>query len=604
VSLDGAFLSAIKREISFLQDGRVEKITQPSAHSLLLFIRAKGGNHRLFFCADPSAARIALLASESETPDAPKTPPNFCVLLRKHLAGGRLTAIRQDGLERIISFDFDTVTELGDRAAFTLCAEMIGNSANVILINADGKIVDAMRRVDAVTSEKRLILPNVTYHPPEKDERLDFRAFSPEKFRARLSSCGNPERGLIKIFEGISPVLSREWCFRAFRGNTPETLSDEDITRLEFFISKTAKELADGTYQPTVIKTKEGEPKDFSFIDIRQYGSFFITANFNSASEAVTAFYEERDRAAKLRQLSGDLYRFLLNMTERIAGRISAQKIELDETDSRSLLKTKGDLIAANLYRINDGDGSFVCENFYEEGSPEITVELDRRLTASKNMQRYYSEYKKAETRRKILTEQIKKGEEELLYIESVFDALTRAKTEPEIAELRAELINEGYLRPNKAAGGAGGKIRSEKSAKTGGGKNTGDYKSKKSAKAAKTLPPLKFEAPGGFEVLVGRNNTQNDFLTTKLAEKTDLWLHTKNIPGSHVILRTRGDANPPEEAIMFAAHLAAQNSKAANSSQVPVDVVEAKFVKKPNKSKPGTVIFTNNKTLYINPKS
>jgi predicted ribosome quality control (RQC) complex YloA/Tae2 family protein len=576
LSLDGAYLHAIKREIDFLQDGRVEKITQPSAHTLILFIRAKGGNHRLFFCAEPNAARIALI---DETPDALRTPPNFCILLRKHIAGGKLTGIRQDGLERILHFDFDTVTELGDKTSFTLTSEMIGKSANVILINADGKIVDAMRRVDAVTSEKRLILPNVTYRPPEKDERLDFRRYDNIEFRKMLSGTGGDiSRKLIKIFEGISPVLAREWCFDAFRGETPETLTEEQLERLEFFINKTAKELETGAYTPTVLKTKEGEPKDFSFVNIRQYGSFYVTKQFDSASAAVTAFYEERDRAARLRQRSGDLYKFLLAATERISGRIAAQKIELEETETRYELKTKGDLIAANLYLLKDGDGSLTCENFYEEGSPVITIELDRRLSASKNMQKYYNEYKKAETRRRVLTEQIKKGEDELIYIESVFDALTRAETDAEIAALRAELTDEGYL---KRASGP-------------------KYKN---AKTPKSPPPIELAAPNGYTVLVGRNNTQNDILTTKTADKTDLWLHTKNIPGSHVILRTNG-TTPPDDTILFAAKIAAKNSKAARSSNVPVDVVLARYVKKPNKSKPGMVIFTNNKTLYVSPEN
>jgi predicted ribosome quality control (RQC) complex YloA/Tae2 family protein len=571
VSLDGAYLHAIKREIDFLTDGRVEKITQPSAHTLILFIRAKGGNHRLFFSAEPGAARIALM---DETPDAPKTPPNFCILLRKHISGGRLTAIRQDGLERILHFDFDTVTELGDRTNFVLTAEMIGKSANVILINAAGKIVDAMRRVDTAASEKRLILPNVTYRPPEKDDRLDFRGFDQKEFRARLDVSGNPERGLIKIFEGISPILAREWCFSAFRGEMPDTLNDEQIERLCFFIAKTAKELESGEYRPSIVKTREGEPKDFSFVDIHQYGRLFVTKNYESACAAVSAFYAERDAASRLRQRSGSLYKFLLGATERIAGRIAAQRLELEETETRFMLKTKGDLIAANLYRIKDGDGSFTCENFYDENAPEITIELDRRLSASKNMQKFYNEYKKAETRRKVLTEQIKKGEEELRYIESVFDALSRSETEAEIAELREELTEEGYLK----------RISNAKK------------------KTAKLLPPLVFEAPGGFDVLVGRNNRQNDYLTTKLAEKTDIWLHTKNIPGSHVILRTGGSEKIPEEAILFAARLAAQNSKARNSAQVPVDVVTVKYVKKPPRSKPGTVIFTENRTVFVEP--
>ena len=273
-----------------------------------------------------------------------------------------------------------------------------------------------------------------------------------------------------------------------------------------------------------------------------------------------------------MKQRSADLYRLLLSTTDRIARRTEAQRLELAESEKRDEFKLKGDLISANLYRIEKGMEKISLENFYDESCPAIEIDLDKQLTPSKNMQKYYAEYRKLDTAEKILTERIAQGEEELAYIESVFDALTRTQSEDEVNELRMELAEQGYLRSAKLRG-----------------------------KPPKAKKPLEFTSPDGYTILIGRNNTQNDMLTTKLADKTDIWLHVKNIPGSHVIIRTNGEV-PPDETILYAVGLAAFHSKAKNSSQVPVDYVNIRFVKKPSGAKPGKVIFTNNRTLYVKP--
>ncbi len=573
MALDGVFLHCVKNELDFLIGGRIDKIAQPSREEIVISFRTHGGNEKLMISASAGSARVHITKESIENP---KVPPMFCMLLRKHLGNGKLLDIRQDGLERILYFDFEAMNELGDMVKVTLAVEIMGRCSNLVIINQDGKIIDSIKRVDEEMSRERMVLPGMTYTLPPRSTRLDFRSCSKEDIRFSLAALpdGDLAKSLVKIFEGLSPIIAREWVFYAAKGESPSKseLTDDMLDRLYFYIRKTATELAEGKNAYTVIKDKDGLLKDFAFMSISQYGALMVTKTFETACEVLDYFYTERDNTARMKQRSQDLYKLLLNTTDRIARRIEAQKEELKTSEKRDEIKLKGDLISANLYRIEKGMNSIEVENFYDENCPTVKIDLDMRLTPSQNMQKYYAEYRKADTAEKILTEQIKQGEEELSYIDSVFDALTRTSSEDEVNELRLELAGQGYLKAVKLKG-----------------------------KPPKSRPPLEFTSPDGFTVLIGRNNVQNDKLTTKVAEKTDIWLHTKNITGSHVIIRTNGTV-PPDETILYAARLAAYHSKAKNSSQVPVDYVQAKFVRKPAGSKPGKVIFTNNRTVYVTP--
>ena len=573
MALDGVFLHCVKNELDFLIGGRIDKIAQPSREEIVISFRTHGGNEKLMISASAGSARVHITKESIENP---KVPPMFCMLLRKHLGNGKLLDIRQDGLERILYFDFEAMNELGDMVKVTLAVEIMGRCSNLVIINRDGKIIDSIKRVDEEMSRERMVLPGMTYTLPPRSTRLDFRSCSKEDIRFSLAALpdGDLAKSLVKIFEGLSPIIAREWVFYAAKGESPSKseLTDDMLDRLYFYIRKTATELSEGKNAYTVIKDKDGLLKDFAFMSISQYGTLMVTKTFETACEVLDYFYTERDNTARMKQRSQDLYKLLLNTTDRIARRIEAQKEELKTSEKRDEIKLKGDLISANLYRIEKGMNSIEVENFYDENCPTVKIDLDMRLTPSQNMQKYYAEYRKADTAEKILTEQIKQGEEELSYIDSVFDALTRTSSEDEVNELRLELAGQGYLKAVKLKG-----------------------------KPPKSRPPLEFTSPDGFTVLIGRNNVQNDKLTTKVAEKTDIWLHTKNITGSHVIIRTNGTV-PPDETILYAARLAAYHSKAKNSSQVPVDYVQAKFVRKPAGSKPGKVIFTNNRTVYVTP--
>ena len=573
MALDGTFLLAVKQELEPLVGGRIEKIYQPSKEEIVLGIRTRTGSTKLLICVNAASARIHATAKPIENP---KIPPMFCMLLRKRLGSGKLLSVRQDGLERILFLDFETVNELGDVVTITLATEIMGKYSNLIIIGQDGRIIDSLKRVDDAMSRERLVLPNMTYTAPPREERLNFLIASDDDMRERIKGCvgKSAAKCLISVFEGISPILAREWIFRACNGRdiTSEDFDDVTVDRMIAEIKKTRDEFFGGDRHYTLVTEPDGTLKDFCFTDIRQYGGLMKTIPCETACETLDRFYSERDRAARMKQRYQDLFRLLGNTYDRILRRTENQKIELKESEEREELKLRGDLISANLYTLKKGMTEFTCVNFYDENGGEITVKLDPMLTPSQNMKKYYAGYRKADNAEKRLKVLIAKGEEELEYIASVSDALSRAVTENDVNELRAELAEQGYIRAQK-------------------GKQ----------KPPKPAPPLEFHSPDGFTVFVGRNNKQNDILTLKTAEKTDIWLHTKDITGSHVIIRAEGK-EVPDTTILYAARLAAAHSSAKSSAQVPVDYVPAKFVKKPAGAKPGMVIFTNNRTLYVKP--
>ncbi len=573
MALDGAFLYAVKNELQPLIGGRIEKIHQPSREEVIISIRTREGSKKLFISANAGSARVHITARQV---DNPQTPPMFCMLLRKRLGSGKLIAVRQDGLERILFLDFECVNELGDVVTVTLACEIMGRCSNLIIIDHEGRVVDSIKRVDEEMSRERIVLPGMRYTLPPRDDRLCFLTAEPEEIVSRLREVPPAElsKGLIRVFEGISPVLAREWTFFAGRGAElrSDTVEGDQLDRLLFAVKRTKEQLLSGENCFTAASDRDGMLKDFSFIRLNQYGNLMITKELPSASELLDFFYFERDRAVRTKQRANDLFKLLVNLTERTSRRISVQQQELAACAEKDTYKLWGDLISANIYRIQKGDATAKVENFYAEDCPTVEIQLDIRKTPAQNAQHYYSEYKKCVTAEEKLAGQIEKGEEELQYLDSVFDALTRAESENDIIQLRLELIEQGYIR-------------------SGGGKS----------KPPKALPPIEYKSTDGYTILVGRNNHQNDQLTLKFAEKTDIWLHTQTITGSHVIIATDGET-PPDKTIEEAAVIAAVNSKGRNSTLVPVDYCLARYVKKPSGAKPGKVIFTNYKTAFVKP--
>ncbi len=579
MSLDGAFLHCVREEISGLIGARVDKIFQPSREEVVIALRMLGGEDRsvkrVLFSAGGTAARVHLTERDYENPSA---PPLFCMILRKHLSGGRLIGIRQDGLERVLYFDFECVNEIGDRVVNTLISEILGRYSNVILTRG-GRVIDSIKRVTDGGDESftgRRILPNIPYEAPSGAERLcllDTEAgdvlnalFGGEYEQQRLA------KALVAVLEGIAPIFARECAFYA-AGDVDAVigeLSDISKMRVGDFLENAKTSLqSGGSY--TMLTDEAGKNKDFSFVDVKQYGGLYGKTRFDSSSKLLDEFFGAAARLERMKQKARDLLKTVNTAYERVSRKLELQKKELAECGEREVLRVTGDLINANIYRLEKGMTRCVLEDF-STGEPR-GIALDARLTPAQNAQRYYSEYHKLDTAEKKLTELIKKGGEELSYLDSVLDSVSRAENDGELSEIRRELSEQGYIRAAK------------------GGERP----------CKKLSEPLKFRSEEGYEILVGRNNRQNDILTLKTAKATDIWLHTKDIAGSHVIIRTNGQT-PSERTILEAAQLAAYHSKGRSGSGVPVDYTAVKFVKKPAGAKPGMVIFTNNKTLYVTP--
>ena len=581
MSLDGAFLHCVKDELSALIGARVEKIYQPSREEVIVQLRVLGGDDkkakRVIFSASGTSARVHLTEQEYENPSV---PPLFCMILRKHLNGGKLVNIRQDGLERILYFDFECVNEIGDRVMNTLASEIMGRYSNIILMReSDGapRVIDSIKRITDGGDESftgRRILPNIPYEVPERAERLCLLDTEVGDVLNAVfgGECQRLAKVLTAVLEGIAPIFARECAFYA-AGNVDAVvgeLSNSQRERVGKFLEN-AKRALKGAASYTLLTDEAGNKKDFSFVDIRQYGGLYKSEHFDSPSRLLDSFFGAAAKQDRMRQKARDLLKTVNTAYERVARKLELQKKELAECGEREVFRVTGDLINANIFRLEKGMTKCTLEDFYTGEPREIT--LDARLTPAQNAQKYYNEYRKLDTAEKKLTELIKKGGEELAYLDSVLDSVTRAESDSELAEIRRELREQGYLRAVK-----------------------GDDRPSK-----KLSEPMRFQSSEGYEILVGRNNRQNDILTLKTAKASDIWLHTKDIAGSHVIIRTNGQA-PSDKTVLEAAQLAAFHSKGKSGSGVPVDYVAVKFVKKPAGAKPGMVIFTNNKTLYVTP--
>lgn len=576
MALDGAFLHHLKREIEEAVLGaKVDKIYQPNREEMVLLFRTRAGAKRLLLSARANSARIQFTAF---APENPKEPPMLCMLLRKRLVGAHLVRVRQPGLERMLCLDFDTVDELGDKVRLTLVSEVMGRYSNIILVDEKGKMIDALKRVDAGMSSERLVLPGLPYHMPPPQDKLCLLEAPREEILARLKAIpGDRElsRALLSALQGVSPVVCRELQYRVGRGRdlTLRTMTEEQWGRLGFFLARTAEVIRNAAGKPYLVKSPQ-KPIEFSFLNIEQYGTAATVSELPSFSELLDTFYGERDRIERMRVRSQDILHLLTVHSDRLSRKINAQRADLQRCSKRDELRLCGDLINANLYRLKKGQNEAKLENFYVESLPPVTVKLDPMLTPPQNAQKYYRAYRKARTAQEMLTVQIQKARQELRYLDTVFEELARASDERDLQEIRAELTQEGYYR-----------------AKRGGPRQP----------AAKG--PMKFHTSDGFEVLVGRNNRQNDQLTLRAAHKNDLWFHTKNIPGSHVILVTQGRP-ATRKAVEEAAMLAAYHSRGKDSSNVAVDYTRVRDVSKPQGAGPGMVIYVGNKTVYATPNA
>ncbi len=569
MALDGGFVRKLTAELLEAVDCHIDKAYQPSKDELVFLLRKKGFAKKLLMSARPNSPRVNFTEEKYENP---AVPPNFCMLLRKHFGGAKIIGVHQPRFERMIEFIFESSNEMGDRVEPKIICELIGNQSNIIMVSEEGRIIDAVRRSDIETA-KRIIWPGAKYEYPEALSKKDITEISAEEIVELIKSL--PEmplwKAILSVCDGLSPLICRETEFEAFGKEILNTeIQDEKSLAVAINNIKTA--LLEGG-KPIMLLDENSAPKDFSFYPIKQYGNYYKLKEFNSYSELLDAFYSGRDNLNRISKSLGELTRLVNNLTARANRRLNLRLKELEECKNREHLRIYGELIKANIHLISAGTPVARVPNFYDENMAEIEIPLDVTLSPQNNAAKYFKEYKKSYSAEQSLTVLTEKDREEIKYLQTVLLGLSKCEKTSHIAEIREELTASGYIKEK------GGNIR------------------KKTA----VPKPEEFISPDGFRVLLGKNNIQNDYITTKIADKTDMWFHTKEIHGSHVVVKSEGK-ELPESTIVFAATLAAKNSKAKESSNVPVDYTLVKYVKKPSGSKPGMVIYTTNKTVFVNP--
>lgn len=573
MALDGIFLHLLSEELKEVLIGsKVDKIHQTQKTELVFTLRTRNGAYRLLMSASGNAPRLHLTTQQIENP--PK-PPMLCMLLRKHLGGATLLDIQQEGLDRILKLVFSSVNELGDRVTRMLVIEIMAQYSNIILLDENDVIIDAVKRVDNTKSSVREVLPSLRYELPPSQNKLDITRNSAEEIIDAITSKNTKlNNAILSSMEGMSPVLCREIAFRtAGMDAVADELTENQKIKLAFELEILKNTVLNRTLSPNAVADTDGKLLDFSFIPITQYGTVAQYLSYESLSETLERFYFERERLARTKSKAEDLFKNINNLIERLSKKISNQMAELEECKDREEKKIFAELINANLYRLGKGSTVYELENYYDDYKT-VAIPVKPELTPTENAQRYYKEYRKLRTAEEMLTKLIAEGREDLVYLRTVLDELSRAETEREISEIRQELSDGGFVKQ----------------------KNQGKIK------RSQPMPPLEFNAPDGFKVYVGRNNIQNDKLSLKTAMKSDLWFHIQKAPGSHVILALEG-REPTEKAMEFAAKVAAYYSSGREAGAVEVDYTEVRNLKKPVGAKPGFVIYHVYNSVLVKPE-
>ncbi len=579
MALDAATLALTARELLLtLAEARIDRIHQPTRDEVVLQLRTRQASFSLLVAARTGSARVCLTGMKYENP---AVPPSFCMLLRKHLTGGRLISVRCPEMERILFLDFQCVNEMGDLVFNTLAAELMGRYCNVVLLRreedgaggyVDGKIIDALKRVDFEDSEVRQLLPGLPYTLPPVRALPDLLRTPPALLAGRLAEGeGSVGDAVRKLAGGVGPAVARELVFRAFGGQDPPAASLGEAAQqalVQALYSLRADFEAGG--RPCLVRGEDGKPLEFSFTPLTQYQPACTLEEYASFSAMLEGYYAEKDRTERLRQKSKTLRKTVQNLYERTVRRQAARTEELAQSEDSEHLRIKGELLTANLHAFEKGQRQIELLNWYT-GQTE-TVLLDARLGPSQNAQKYFKEYKKMQTAAKKLAELLEAGEKEIVYLETVLYEIDTAEGEGALSEIRTELKEQGYLKHFKQ------KDKKQKPA---------DF--------------MRFMSSDGFLVLVGRNNLQNEKLSLKTARGKDLWFHTKNAPGSHVVVMSEGKDIPlptQNEAAMLAVWYSSQK----NSAKVPVDYTEVRNLRKTRDLPPGMVLYEHYETAYITP--
>ena len=566
MAFDAFYLSAVLTELRSLSEPRVEKIHQPARDTVILHLRHREGRCKLLFAMNPTAPRLHLTTAN---PENPAQPPMFCMLLRKHLSGGRLIDISQPPMERCAVFTFECMDEMGDLVQRKLIAELMGRTCNLYLLSPEGRIIDCLRRVGLDESAKRQALPGLYYQDPEPVTKKNPLELTAECYVNLFSKPGADllAQRLMDELGGLSPLVCREAALYAC-GDVDARLENGNIAAISEKIAEFFKENLENP--APCYYAQNGIPKQFAFCPIHQYGGCTRAESF---SGLLDMFYTVRDQNDAMRQKSQSVRKTVQNLCTRLTRKLAIQEKELEATFDRERLRQLGDILTANIHKIVKGQTLVRVEDFYDEEMKEIEIPLSPILSPQQNAAKFYKDYTRMKNAEKELTRQIQLGEGELEYLKSVLEELNRADSDQALEEIKQELQAGGYLRADSG----------KKRVKTG------------------KLPPLRFESTDGFTIFVGRNNRQNEELTFKSARKDDIWLHASKVHGSHVIIACAGQS-VPDDTVTQAAQLAAYYAETTGGQNIPVDVTPVRQVKKIPNGKPGMVIYHTYKTVIVNP--
>ena len=573
--LDAITMYALANELrSALVGSKIDKVQQPARDTLILSVRGNGHNDKLLLSAGSGTARVHFL---NEAYENPQSPPMFCMLLRKHLVGAKISNISQPNMERMLVFDLDAHDEMGMETKKQLIIEMMGRNSNIILTGEEGHIIDCIRRVDGDMSRVRQVMPGLIYRLPPEQEKPSFFSLSQDERQALWKNADTEklaDKWLLDSFSGLSPLTCREMCYAATKDASKTIGTFTEAEKLAFSEQMIAlvERLNNNDFAPTMLIMDE-KPSDFSFMSIAQYENAAECIGYHDFSTLLEDFYTKRDKQELIKRKSQALYKSVKSAHERTVRKLALRHEELLKTETRDTSRKYGDLLTANLYRIKKGDRLVELDDYFEESCPKIQIKLDELKTPQQNAAFYYKEYNKAKTAERYLGDLIEKGEKEEAYLLSVMDEIQRSESERDLVEIRRELTETGFIKAQKAA----------------------------KAEKIKETPPLRYVSSTGTEILVGKNNSQNDKLTTKTARRTDVWLHVQRIHGSHVIISCDG-TQPDERTLFFFFFFSAYYSQGRDSGKIPVDYTQVRFVKKPSGSMPGAVIYTDYKTLLVTP--
>lgn len=567
MAFDGITVSSIVYELDEnLTGGRISKIAQPEPDELLLTVKTPGGQRRLYISA---SASLPLIYLTEENKPSPMTAPNFCMLLRKHIGNGRITGISQPGLERIIFIDIEHLDELGDPCRKKLVVEIMGKHSNIIFCDDAGTIIDSIKHVSAQMSSVREVLPGRKYFIPDTMSKHDPLSVDADTFIRTLREKPMPvSRALYVGFTGISPVAAADICFRAGLDMEPDAggLSDDILRHLFQQFSYYMDEVKQQAFHP-VIYYRSQEPAEFSALPLLHF-EHMEKKEYDSISQALSDYYYSKNTLTRIRQKSADLRHVVQTALERNRKKYDLQKRQLKDTENREKYKVYGELINTYGYNLEPGSRTLTCLNYYT--NEEITIPLDPVKTPQENSQKYFAKYNKQKRTFEALSRLIQETGDDILYLESISTALDIARSEADLAQIKEELVESGYIRRKFT---------------------------KKKVKL--TNSPMHFISSDGYHMYVGKNNLQNDELTFSFANGNDWWFHAKGTAGSHVIVRTNGD-ELPDSTFEEAGRLAAYYSKSRGADKVEIDYIEKKHVKKPNGAKPGFVVYYTNYSLVI----